>query len=128
MSFEKIFESWLTESLAEKVPESVKAFSFNLYEPAFINEVTFGIELIGAETFDENDEDWACEEIWEPQKRGINIPTIYSGKDWEACLEKVKVLLEKKLTSNSTTIQKLKSREGIGIGFVDGNIEIIWKP
>jgi len=57
LDFEKRFESWLDESLAQAIPDSVKAFSFNLYEPAFIDDVKFGIELIGAEVIDEDDTD-----------------------------------------------------------------------
>lgn len=128
MDFEKHFESWLNESLAQEIPSSVNAFSFNLYEPAFVDNVKFGIELIGAEAFDEDDPDWACEEIWEPKTRGIDIPISYSGDTWEACLEKLKTLVTKHLGTDSPFIQVLKSKQGVGIGFVDGDLEIIWKP
>ena len=128
MDFEKVFETWLDESLSQEIPKSVVAFSFNLYEPAFIDDVKFGIELIGAEAFDEDDPDWACEEAWEPKARGIDIPVSYSGDSWEECLEKLKALVQKHLENNSSFVQVLKSKEGIGIGFVDGDLEILWKP
>lgn len=127
MDFESDFESWLNESLAQEIPSSVKAFSFNLYEPAFIDGVKFGIELIGSEAFDENDPDWACEEVWEPKTRGIYTPISYSGDTWEVCLEKLKALVIKQLGTDSPSIQLLKSKQGVGIGFVDGDLEIIWK-
>jgi hypothetical protein len=80
MSFEDQFSRWIDDSLAADTPSSVKAFSFNLCEPAGIAGVKFGVELIGAGTFDEDDPDWACNDVWEPQVRGIPIPKNYSGE------------------------------------------------
>jgi hypothetical protein len=126
-SFERNFEEWLEESLESDIPDNVKAFSFNLYEPAFQAGYEFGMELIGAEKFDLNDEDWACEEVWEPPQRGILIPISYSGETWEKCLDVMKQLAIKFLQSNKSAAKKLKSRQGVGIGFVDGNLEVIWQ-
>lgn len=128
MSFEKEFEKWLEKSLKKSIPSEVVAFSFNLFEPALEEGVTFGIELIGASEFYVNDENWACEEIWQPKKRSIFIPTEYSGEDWEECLKKLIHFITNLLSSNKAHIEKLKSKKGIGIGFVDGDLEIIWQP
>ena len=125
MNFEHEFEDWLNKGLENNIPASVKAFSFNLFEPASIDNVKFGIELIGADIFDPNNSDWACEEIWEPNERRLNIPTTYSGEDWESCLKVMKDLVLKEIKSGS--FKKLKSKEGIGIGFVDGDLEVIWQ-
>jgi hypothetical protein len=118
----------LDASLSQVVPSSVKAFTFNLYEPWHIDGVNFGIELVGTSEFDEEDPDWACAEEWEPEIRGINIPVSYSGQEWEECLLNIKTLLIKQLKNDSSSIRKLKSKQGIGYGFVDGDLEIIWKP
>lgn len=125
-SFEKTFEDWLEESLSADISENVRAFSFNLNEAAFVENCKFGIELIGAERFDADDEDWACDEIWEPLQRNIPIPLSYSGENWEECLSVMKNLVVKLLDSNKSFAQKLKSKEAVGIGFVDGNLENIW--
>jgi len=126
MDFESDFATWLASSLSQCIPDSVIAFSFNLYEPAMVDGVKFGIELIGSGEFDANDPDWACDEIWEPEIRGVNIPITYSGEAWEECLQKLKALVILELDSPETEI--LKSRRGVGIGFVGGDLEIIWKP
>lgn len=128
MDFEQTFASWLTSSLEEELPGSVKAFSFNLYEPALVDGVKFGIELIGAGEFNKDDPDWACDEVWEPETRGINIQVAYSGDQWEQCLQNLKALLIRTLDSDSPAVRKLKSSQGIAIGFVDGDLEIVWKP
>lgn len=122
----KFFDDWLEKSLGTEIPDEVKAFSFNLDESAFEEGYEFGVELIGAERFDLEDEDWACDEIWEPTQRKIFIPISYSSENWESCLTKMRDLVVKYLSSNKSAAQKLKSREGIGIGFVDGNLEVIW--
>lgn len=128
MDFENNFVSWLSNSLSQEIPDSVRAFSFNLYEPALVNDVKFGIELIGAESFDEHDSDWACEEVWEPATRSIDIPLSYSSESWETCLERVKALVMKHLSTDAVYSMKLKSKQGVGVGFVDGDLEMVWKP
>ena len=126
MSFEEKFTNWLENSLAAVSSKKIKGFSFNLFEPAAIPGVKFGIELIGAQAFDKNDADWACEEIWEPPQRQLPIPIEYSGDTWEVCLDRMKKLVVKHLDSNSDTAKKLKAVEGVGVGFVDGDLEIVW--
>ena len=126
MEFRESFRAWLADGLSHAIPDSVKAFAFNLYEPAMVDGVKFGIELIGAGEFDENDPDWACDEVWEPSTRGINIPVSYSGDRWEQCLRKLRALLVRELDEPSA--QRLKASQGVGIGFVDGDLEVVWKP
>jgi len=116
------FERWLDKSLKENIPTEVKAFSFNLYEPPG----GFGIEIIGAAYFDENDPDWACDEIWEPKQRGIEIPIEFSGNSWEECLKKMESIARQYLQQGQERNILLAS-EGVGIGFVDGDISIIYK-
>lgn len=128
MNFEQQFATWLNDGFAGDIPDKVRAFSFNLYEPACIADVKFGVEVIGAGSFDEEDPDWPCDEVWEPQPRGIPIPLAYSGDTWEQCLRRVKALVVQTLGGQSRAVQQLKSSQGVGIGFVDGDLEVIWKP
>lgn len=127
MVFEQLFADWLAGCVNKGIPDSVRAFSFNLYEPAGEPGVKFGIELIGAGQFDENDPDWPCDEVWAPEIRQISIPVQYSGDHWEACLQRLRALVAKQLDADSPAAQELKSSRGIGIGFVDGELEVIWK-
>lgn len=127
MSYEKEFNEWFSASLAQSIPTSVKAISFNLFELPESPEVKFGIELIGSSSFDENDPDWACNEVWEPRVRKISIPKNFSGSSWEQCLANVRALLLTCLSSEIAA-EKLKSKLGVGLGFVDGDIEVLWQP
>jgi hypothetical protein len=124
--FEKEFEKWLLESLQSDIPPEIKAFSFNLFEPFGEEEIEFGIELIGANTFDENNPDWACNKIWEPINRQLSIPTSYSSSDFEICLDKMKALIKIVLKSNKHISDKLQQCEATAIGFVDGDLHLIY--
>jgi len=128
MDFEQEFQNWLEQGLKSESPTEITAFSFNLFEPALVDGVKFGVELIGAGEFDENDPDWACDEVWEPEQRQLNIPVEYSGDSWEICLERMKKLIIVTLQSNQSFVSKLKERKGVGVGFVDGDLEIVWQP
>lgn len=126
MNFEQHFEEWLSKGLQTDIPDEVKAYAFNLYEVAAEEGVKFGIELIGAGEFDPEDADWACDEIWEPHQRQLLIPIEYSGESWDVCHERMKKLALTTLNSDEPLIQKLKATKGVGIGFVDGDLELIW--
>jgi len=123
MEFEASIYQWVNESLANGLPLKVKAFSFNLYETG----VNFGIELVGTSEFDEEDADWACEEVFEPKQRQIDIPLSYSGETWQQCLEKMKSLMLVYLETNELGAVVLKQAQGVGIGFVDGDLELLTK-
>ena len=126
MSFENNSKDWLERALKNGVPASVQAFSFNLFEYPETSQVKFGIELIGAETFDASNSDWACNEIWEPEQRTLEIPTTFSGQGWEECLARLKELVLDVL-GGAPAGKILKSRSGVGIGFVDGDLEVVWQ-
>jgi hypothetical protein len=125
MTFPKQFASWLEQSLSEPIPDSVKAFSLNLFELAFKEGVKYGIELIGSSKFDVDDQDWSCEEIWKPRQRRLNIPESFSGSDWEKCLDKIQFVVRDFLKTNSYGATILRSRLGVGVGFVDGDLILI---
>lgn len=127
MQFEECFASWLNDCLGQQIPEEVCAFNFNLYEIAGTPDQGFGVELIGAGQFDERDPDWPCDEVWETAERGITIPGNYSGHNWESCLAAARQLVLHELEPASAAANMLKTAEGIGIGFVDGDLEVIWK-
>ena len=56
------FTSWLDEILKNPLPENTKGINFNLYEEE--NPHTYGIQFVATKSFDLDDEDWACDEIF----------------------------------------------------------------
>lgn len=124
MEFQVTFKNWINESLSCDLPSTVGAFCFNLFETG----IDFGIELVGCPSYDENDPDWACDEIFEAKQRSIDIPLAYSGENWEECLEKMKELTVSFMCSNEPGAKVLNKAGAVGIGFVDGDLEILSKP
>lgn len=104
--------------------QCIEGFSFNLIESCG----DFSIELVGTASFDEDDQDWACDEIFEPNRRAISIPEKYSGLQWEICLDNMQTLLIDYMKSNEKGALVLQRAEGIGIGFVDGDLIVVKKP
>lgn len=124
MEFPKHFEDWLN-SAATQLEPGVRTFAFNLYEPFGISGVAFGVDLIGANSYTPNDPDWACDAVWEPSPRGLDIPKSFSGLTWEVCLERIKVLVLEYL--NTAQGSWLCTGAAVGVGFVDGDLHVVWR-
>ncbi|WP_150131436.1 hypothetical protein [Caulobacter mirabilis] len=118
------FEAWLALSLANGLPSEVVAISPNLFQPALKEDARFGVELIGVSSFDANNPDWPCDEVWEPSQRSLTIPADFSGERWEDCLERTQTLLARYVADDRFRI--LKGIQAIGIGFVDGETHLVW--
>lgn len=116
-----IIEKWLNKILSQTIPEVVVALNFNLYEDGNNN---WSMELVGTESFDLDNEDWCCDEVFDFGTR--EHPLSWSQKaDWEAIFEEMKEQIKKYL-EQGLYANILKSYEGVGIGFVDGDIEILY--
>ncbi|SHH28583.1 hypothetical protein [Clostridium grantii] len=118
----KIFSDWLNSILGQKLASGIIAFNFNLYEG---EEETYDIQLIGSDDFDENDADWACTDYF---TTGEDICYIKRTKDiesWEKGLEYITSMVIRYLNEGKYA-NILKEVFAIGIGFVDGGIDIIY--
>ena len=113
------FAKWLDGALDTELPEDIAAFNFNLYEDG---DGLWSIELIGASRFDAEDPDWACDEVFTNREE----PLSWSAEtDWENVLETMTVYVEKYLEEGKYA-DMLKSYDAVGIGFVDGDITIVY--
>ncbi len=117
------FDKWVNNILSMDMPEEIAAFNFNLYE----GEDSFHIQIIGAPNFDEDDEDWACDEVFSTEENIFIVPHKVASEDWEEGLKYCTNLVTKYLESGEKA-SVLKSSKAVGIGFVDGDLEIIYKP
>ena len=113
------FEAWLDAALEADMPEDIAAFNFNLYEDG---DNLWSIELIGASRFDPEDPDWACDEIFTNRED----PLSWSAEvDWQEVQETMTQCVEKYLIEGAGA-SILKNSEAVGIGFVDGDITIVY--
>lgn len=113
------FANWIDKVLAIDLPEETVAIGFNLYEET---DKHWSIQLVATDRFDMEDEDWVCDEVF---TTGENLYSWQEKTNWESILEKAKMVLIRYLEEGMYA-EKIKQFEGIGIGFVDGNIEIVF--
>jgi hypothetical protein len=117
----KNFSIWLNNILENNDFSDVIAFNFNLYE----GEDSFQVQLIGTDSFDENDDDWACDEVFTSENLFI-IQRSITGQKWDEGLAYIKKIVEEYLKSSSSS-KVLKEKDAVAIGFVDGDLEVLLK-
>ena len=114
-----IFSAWADSIFENPFPDNTIALNFNLFEES--ERDTYSVQIIGADKFDE--EDWACYETF---SSGENLYFWDEEGGWEQALTTAMENVEKYITESSFS-ETLRSYKGIGIGFVDGDIEIIYR-
>jgi hypothetical protein len=119
-----LFSRWFNSIKKLEIPDDIVAINFNLYEGS---NNTYDIQLVGTNEFDENDEDWACTNYFTTGENIFFIKRKYEIKKWQQGLAYIKKIIKKYLNENNIkdTFKKIKV---IGLGFVDGDIEIISRP
>src|SRR4051812_22081686 len=117
--FQSIFNAWLDRALAEPIPSGVIAFSFNLTKPSTI-------EIIGSESYRDEDSDWASEEAFRPTTEDLQLPTPERSKDWNAVLESARRAIFTYLDRPSAGSAILKRSTAVAVGFIDGDLHIVW--
>ena len=117
----KKIEEWINNVFEQKIPSETVAFCFNLYED---EDDTWSMELVGTERFDIDDSDWACDEVTDFDTR--DEPLSWEKEaEWDEILDDVTDALKQYL-ENGLHAALLKSYAGVGVGFVDGDIEILY--
>ena len=94
------FAKWLDRILDENMPLPGVAINFNIYEEV---DLHWSIQLISSTYFDEED-----------------------GVGWEKILDISCEMIRKYLTEGKYA-EKLKKYEAVAAGFVDGDVEILYR-
>ena len=119
---------WL-DSLLENndMPENTAAFNFNLYEESEEDSVC-GIQLIAADRFDpENGDDWACCEAWSSEEDIFCVSTAdEDDSSWQGAQKLITEMIREYL-ENGKYGNILTAATAVGVGFVDGDIDIIYR-
>lgn len=118
-SMQENFNAWLDKILKEDFSDDMVAVNFNLYEHRDDN---WSMEFIGTSRFDEEDEDWACDAVVSSHERFF----IVAVTSWEVILNDAIIFLNNYLDVGKYA-DKLKAYQAVGVGFVDGNISILFK-
>ncbi|MCS2894502.1 hypothetical protein NXY11_01280 [Parabacteroides faecis] len=113
-STKEIVKQWILSIEKEhSISNEIVALNFGLFEP-------YGIELIGAKSYDAENADWACEEDFVPKYRFCPPLNISDTKKWDIVLKDMTTLLEE-LIQELPELQ-LWQVEHITIGFSDGDL------
>lgn len=112
-------ERWIDNILSKELPSEIRALNFNLYEEE--NDL-WSMELVGTSSFDLIDEDWACDEIFDTREVPIRWEQI---APWEEVLEEMSGLINQYLEKGKYA-EKIKAYQGVGIGFVDGDLKLLY--
>lgn len=113
------FEKWIDRILLENLPFRGVAINFNLYEEADMN---WSIQLISASSFDEEDSDWCCEEEF---TTGEDLYSWQQETEWQEILD-ITCNMIRKYLAEGTYAEDLKKYDAIAVGFVDGDLVIVY--
>ena len=123
------FDRWLDNLLENNdMPADADAFCFNLYdESADAYNTEFGIQLIASDKYDESDDEWACSEVWTSEEDMFYVDSSdETDKSRENSRNFAKELISGYLESGKYA-RILKGAEAVALGFVDGELETIYK-
>ncbi len=114
---------WLEAVLAGKVPAGAAAYCVNIYG----SPKGYDLELVGAAEFDPDDSDWACAELLTTRTNLLTLSRRSAGADWKRALTFVKKRVKLYLASGTLGAEKLKSTQAVAVGFVDGDLNGVWR-
>ena len=114
------FTTWLNKILQNSLPENTKAVNFNIYEEP--QPYIYGIQFVATSSFDLNNDDWACDEIFSSNE---NMYFFTNKNGWENVLQEVEENVKLYLKKEESSI--LKKYDGIGLGFVDGELIVVYR-
>lgn len=116
------FEKWIKHIIeTEKPGKEINAYYFGLIES---DDVDYTLYLSGSNEFDLEDEDWACNDDFEPKEKYLPLPQ-YNGLDWQTVLNETVELLQKFIKSDIFKDSFFAKAQGIAVGFDDGNLVLI---
>lgn len=116
----KKFFEWLDWVLSSKNIDKAVAFNFNIYEDG--NNI-WSLEFVCTSAFSATDSDWACAELFATREHPFKI--TYS-EPWQEVLALFRKFVNSYLETGSLR-EVLKSKAGVGIGFVDGDLELLYE-
>lgn len=116
------FAEWLDNLLENNdMPADTKAFNFNLYEE---EEEVFGVQLIASDSFSPADDEWACCEVWSSEE---DIFCVSASDEEDKSREAFQKFVSD-MISDYIEKSDILGSVPVGIGFVDGDLNIIFIP
>ena len=115
------FDTWISGVLSESASTQILGFVLNLYE----SEDGCQFQLCGSTGFDREDEEWAQSCEFTSGENVLELSSSIVGQAWEVQLESAIALMRAYLHGGQHA-DRLRSANGIAVGFVDGDLDVIW--
>lgn len=110
---------WLDSVFKEGLPIEVRALYINLVECCS----DLDVELFGVGYFDSNDEDWACEDIF--QAGNLELKNVMDNpNDWEKVLQDISIVISDYVDLNKDK-RGISTVTRVGVGFGDSEIVLV---
>jgi len=126
-SLDRAFFAWVDRVLPAPIPPGTVAYHVNLYE----GTDAVHIQLTGTDSFRPGEvparDYWPGEPTFSTEEDVFEIPFSSAGGNWQQWLETSKDLVLTYLSGGSQS-GVLKRSLGVSIGFVDGDMHILWQP
>lgn len=116
----KEIEKWMESIFENALPKEIVAIAFNLYDDG---DNQWSIEMVGSSSFDPEDSDWACDEVFDTRDKPYSWE---QDAEWEEVLQEAADCIKNYIETGKYS-EQLKAYKGIGVGFVDGDINIVYQ-
>ncbi len=116
------FSDWVSDVLVD-IPDETVAFVFNIYE----EDDAYLVDITGTEAFNADDETWTDEINWDSGEELFIIPKEKFEGDWEDIHDALAETLEALIELDNELADALCDSDAVAIGFIDGDLEIIWQ-
>jgi hypothetical protein len=80
---------------------------------------------MGTDSFEGGEEYWPGRETFTTGEDIFEVPFESAGAEWPQWLESLKILVRAYIDSGSRSAV-LRNSRGVGIGFVDGDMYVLW--
>lgn len=114
------FFAWIDGAVCQAPRADVVAFCFNLYEATD----SFHVQLVGSSRFDQDDRDWACDEVYTTGEDVFVLPHSVASSEWTEGFDVAKRWISEYLRCGPHAAL-LRSACAVAVGFVDGDITIL---
>ena len=117
------FFAWADEALAQPMPSNTVAYHFNLYE----GTDSVHVQIMGTNSFEGGEQYWPGDRTFSTGENVYYVPFESAGAEWPEWLQSLKQLVSDYIASGRRS-DVLRLSRGVGIGFVDGDMYVLWRP
>lgn len=114
----QIIEKWFEKlNEKEKIPANITAINFGIFE----SDKNYILYLIGSETYDKNDDEWATEVHYEPKIKYLELNGT-KNLDWKEVQDEIGKIIAELIYVENFQDSIFSKISNITVGFDDGGL------